>query len=295
MGRQSTRIYPHTFTWGGLVAEAQAPPLGDPKDAASTQEGSSFSSCKDYTTALNLLLGGWPDGVRRLAPLQHKISGNVGQHIRRVEWPHTYDQPGILDMGAYLAGDPECWQVPTPTIVEASGGLVHILVNASYDCGRNEEQVWAHGAAVATLCETLEQSGRSVRLTLGYLVRSYRDNVRYESNTYVRLKDFGEPLNMGRLVFALAHPAMLRRIIFRVFERYTREERDAMGFHANEGYGSPGWFGSDAAGAGTKDAPNADIVIDQMVHGTPTEIENWVLERLREQGVSLHERGDGPR
>jgi hypothetical protein len=133
---------------------------------------------------------------------------------------------------------------------------------------------------VAALVNSLEVAGKSVKVTWAMICQGRGGDIHA---TFVPLKDFGEPLHLGRLAFALANPAMTRRIFFRFAERLPYAERRAFGFESDGYYGMPGDFEQ------VPDRPKADVEVNRLrlSQDTPDAIVQWVFAELERQGVTL--------
>ena len=97
-----------------------------------------------------------------------------------------------------------------------------------------------------------------------------RDN--YQLMT-IELKQAGQPLDLDRLSFALAHPASLRRLTFAAYESFP--------YGSDSGYGQPKEYST-----------GADVYIGCSMHGQPKWIDTeaateWIFKQLKDQGVSI--------
>jgi hypothetical protein len=73
--------------------------------------------------------------------------------------------------------------------------------------------------ALTALCSAIITAGHSVEIWSGYC--TYLTAGRVAS--VARVISAAEPFNMGRLIFVMAHPAMLRRLWFGVWDSAPRE------------------------------------------------------------------------
>lgn len=287
----------HEFDWAALLEEVQSPPKAKGYDrggkrslhgSTGTQDPAWYGT-RTYPDALDHVLHGWQDGAKRIGPLAAKLLQRVGAHLQRLNFVNVPDEPGVLDLGAFLAGVPECWTNPETEVIAAQGRLIHLLVNGSASSSRDAEQIWAHGAAVCAMIRCLEMAGHSVRVTWATVAagsgRRGRTRKTVISATAIRVKDFGEPLNLGRMAFVLASPGMLRRVWFRLAERFKYAERRALDVELNGCYGFPQRLDA------WKTRPKADLVVDLLFDGRPAEVEAHVLKDLDKAGVLLRRKG----
>jgi hypothetical protein len=261
-GKES--LYFHT--WGECLKFAEE--NSGRGQGASARRGDSWAGTEDMAGALNLARNGWAEGVEIAGPLCAEITDKV---TTLVEIEHVnYDVEGIgLDVATYLNGEPECWQKFEKETGEGQGiKHIRIVMDVTVSGGIDKNVITARGAAVAALIQGLEFAGCRVQLEVLPLCNGKA----WESRVLVKSAD--QDLDMSRVIFALAHPAMLRRIGFALQEGCP--ERDN-----NYGYGPC----SDAIDKG-------DLYIGRGMLGevqwqTPGAAIRWVLAQMEKQGIKL--------
>ncbi len=273
--------YKHEFTWEEYLAEAQRTPHAENPISRDPEHdewgGGSHAEC------IALASQGWEHGAHEAQLVLDAVSPDVSSHIERIDWSHNVEPTGALDVARYLENEPECWLAPHMQIVAAQGRLIHLVVNGGVSAGVSQEQITRRGSAVVALIDVLELAGHSVRvdwvLAGSTIVRgTIETGDVYE--TIVHIKDWGESLNLGRLIFALAHPGMVRRLGCAVRERGPQEER-------NKFYPSDGGRMYPIAGI-----LQGDITLRELMLGdTPEDVVKWVREQLEAQGIALKKEG----
>ncbi|QWF78884.1 DUF7192 family protein [Amycolatopsis sp. CA-230715] len=190
-----------------------------------------------WDEALRLAVDGWP------VPLED-THVTVGELRERAGLTHpvtmlepVWDTTGAeVDVGAYLAGVPECMVDAVPRRVSRRGKVVTFLVPAGYSHFIEHDVIINRGLALATLCAAIIDAGHSVEVwsgDAGFLELS-GDKHRYSG--VARVLAAGEPLDLGRLIFAVAHPSMLRRLWFGVWDAQPAAVAGAM---VDNAYGVP--------------------------------------------------------
>jgi hypothetical protein len=100
------------------------------------------------------------------------------------------------------------------------------------------------GRAVAIAVEVLHRLGFNLELWVGESVRPSGGG--YDNDDYaiemVQVKSAADPMDWDAIMFAIAHPAMLRQIAFGLNESRDWNERDLYGFVRGRGYGTCGEF-----------------------------------------------------
>lgn len=202
--------------WSEFVDYAASQPSTVPHASRSSRVGNyKFTETLSFESAVKLALDGWDEGREQVKKLSGPIVEKVCNLIERQDL--VYDVEGMgIDIARFVDGEPECWQRYETTVVEGeSSKLIHIVFNLTVSSGIDQRVITAKGAAIAALVETLEYAGNRVKVTIAHALNHYE--------CYVTVKSFDQPIDLGRLVFALAHPSSLRRIFFSAQECQPRE------------------------------------------------------------------------
>jgi hypothetical protein len=182
--------------------------------------GYSWDLGADYDKAVRLLHDGWEQGVKQISALAQPVP-NAGRWIEKPDY--AGERP---DIGRYLAGDPRSMirrgaaRKPKP--------FMTIVVSIGANCNVEAKSMWNYGAALVALIDRLESKG--VRVEVYALWATTTRTAR--TCISVCLKQTQDVLDINTLAFALAHPAMLRRLMFAALER-TRQPYDS-GYGASQ-------------------------------------------------------------
>ena len=235
---------------------------------------------KDFAEALNLAINGWPEGREKANMFSSAIVDKVSSLIEKQDI--QYDVTGQdFDIGLVMQGVPECWYMLTSRIVEGTGTRqLRLVFNNCVSAGISTEVMTRKGAAAVALVQCLELAGFRVEIALkNGLASSYGQGSSYIFQTV--LKDAGQPIDIDRIVYALAHPSAFRRIGFSIFEG----DQEFMDAHSS-GYGYP---------AEVPKSMRGDIYIGSSLLGgsqwdSAEATEEWILNELQRQGVKLTDR-----
>ena len=200
----------------------------------------------------------------------------------------AYDVSGdSVDIGRFLEGEPECMLSHEAT----TRNTVQVLVNISARCNAPAELLFNRGIAIAAVIHALQGAGRNVSLMVTDTVMPSNDpwsNDLHE--TIVEVGTAGEYLNPARIAFWLAHPAALRRCMFRFNEQQDSDVREKFGFFHGSGYGRP----TDNVQAHTAE----DVVYIPFPETSTlysyTDAKSAlgrVIERFKEKGIPISVRG----
>ncbi|HEY0448535.1 DUF7192 family protein [Actinophytocola sp.] len=220
---------PPLLSWHEFVDAARMPETinGDGRHGDSEWAGGTWAE------ALRLAVDGWPLALRDADVTVGALRERAGLGVAATTLEPTWDVTGSeVDVGAYLAGVPECMVDATPRRTSRRGRVVTFLVPTSYSHRTPHEQVRNRGIALATLCAAIIGAGHSVEIWSGWACMVGADR----HAAVARVVSAGEPLDIGRLIFAVAHPLMLRRLWFAVWDAQDPVVAQRM---FDEDYGGP--------------------------------------------------------
>jgi hypothetical protein len=218
-------------SWQEFLEASQRPPsidFGSGRNGRSSWAGASFEE------AQRLGRDGWhvdlPDTDVRVGELRERAGLTRAVSALEPTWDVTGSE---VDVGVYLSGVPECMVDAVPRSTSVRGRVVTFLVPATYASTTPHHYVANRGLALAALCSAIIAVGHSVEIWSGYAADLPGEG---RFSAVARVIAAGEPLDIGRLCFATAHPAMLRRLWFAVLDA---EDRDFAVSLALENYGAP--------------------------------------------------------
>lgn len=182
------------------------------------QEGNWYGGSTEQ--AYQLATNGWPEGAKRAsevsAKLATRLAGSTSARVTTHEL--VYDTCGAsFDMGSYLSGEPECWLRFEP---QESKRSVRIVCNIGASAGVSTEVMERRGVAMAALAIALQGAGHPVTIDVMCSIHegsAGRQGAAEALGTHVvRVLDAsaGSIVDIDRVVYATAHPTMLRRLMF---------------------------------------------------------------------------------
>ena len=221
-----------------------------------------------WEQACGLARGGWVEGMSLIDKYRSKITSIITDCILRpvpIDNIHGF----AVNVGAFLSNKPECFFDREYEKRNYPGRLFTIVVSCSYSCGVSTDVVIQRGAMVCALVDALEFAGNRVEVVCNETTTAGN----YKDETDIVIKKHDQPLDMSRLAFCLAHPAMLRRILFSINE---------LSGWANitSGYGYP----AEATDKG-------DLYINEIHSGKVSDNEalEWLKNKLASFGVEMTE------
>lgn len=189
-----------------------------------------WTGTASFTDAIDMALRrGWPKGRELLRDSLIAIRPR----------PKVYESLEFEVAGAfpcvpvYCAGDP-AWMIFDPgASIRSAKPIVRIDYNHWVHASVDINSMMLRGAAIVSLADGLEKQGLSVELRIignSKAVWDGNQTFRYS----IVYKRAGEPLDLDRAAFAIAHPSSMRRLAFAILEQHKELESSFKG-----NYGAP--------------------------------------------------------
>lgn len=220
---------------------------------------------------------GWLEGAAIVKKYSDVLFDRISGLIEREEI--RYDVEGAMfDVGRICERVPEAWMNFETVLVEGQPQHLRLVINIVCSGGISPKVILARGSVVCALIELLEFSGRRVELTMACSIGGY-SNKNFHATAVV--KKFDEPLDLPKVVYAFAHPTVLRRHIFALEESLSPEHRASLS--VGSGYGQCMDVPSDERG---------DLYIPMMMYGETQWMNEssaiaWIEGELVRLGVPL--------
>lgn len=239
---------------------------------------------RNWRDAVKLAVNGWEEG----ALLAEKFSSqflDVVASLLKID-DYFYDVNGQdFDLDRVLIGEPECWLQTEQIEVKAPANhTLRVAVNIGASAMVPASVLVRKGAATIALVRLLEKTRRSVEIVA--FSNAQREMFDFNKpvmgsefcNVSVTLKNAGEDVDLSKLAFGLAHPSMLRRLMFAV------RERTWVNLPSNYGFSTDYLKPECDIYVGASSAFNAAFETEEGA-------EQWILAELTKQGVEL--KGEG--
>lgn len=193
------------------------------KSRSSNQKGNTgWYGNVSYDGAKALALNGWDKGLKdiseRMAQITKECHGKVT--LKSIAGSHP-------DVARFIAGMPDCMNRRIYSDA-AKKPCLDIVLNQSYSASVKSSDIMNYGAAIASFIDQLENSGYSISLSIAAVSTTYGT---YINNGFLlHLKNQGEALDIGKLVYFIAHTSMLRRLGFAHWEVQCNYDELAGGY-----------------------------------------------------------------
>ena len=216
-------ILEQTFTWAEWLDSFKVKPKDyRPGCHASISSGNdSFTSFVTFDGAVKMAHEGWPEGAERVRDIASRISEVLTSTIEQTNYVHGVVGHN-LDVGAYMVGSPECFTSPETIHIDLIGSrLVKVIVSAACNCDRSSSTYERRGAAIVAMIQAMELNGYTCEVWANY--DSSDRHLRAQMYLSIKLKNYGDTLDLDRIAFALVHPSHFRRLVFAQMEKVIKK------------------------------------------------------------------------
>ena len=272
-------------SWREFVRKAEyGEKLGSRESHSSVKNPSqqSWDFGMGYQGSIDAAKSGWKEGAQKIQASLDILNSHIKTKRFKTQVMPAYTQPGVLNIGRYVSGHPKPYmqkkQIEDETGDNKSGKIVNIAFNITASAGISSSEMFNKGATIAALVELLERAGKRVELKARLVAidggKPPKSTFRYQ----VPIKEAGEPIDVDRLAFSLAHPGNMRRLGFSIMEQASEKIQRALrvgewGFS----YGSPGEW----------QEPEDGIYIGgTSLTGTEASRVEWIRKQLADYGIT---------
>lgn len=162
--------------------------------------------------ALTLGAEGWTGVRQEVDAILSRIADKV-KDVAPLTFDMAHDVTGFaVDMAAFLSGEAECMVYPVPTASPRSTKVVRIHYNTGAQAFVDPQAMINRGVAIIALVDAL--NGMGVNCEVWTESACKPNSGRTLGTVLTCIKQAHEPADVNRLMFALANPAMHRRITF---------------------------------------------------------------------------------
>jgi len=227
-----------------------------------------WAGTKTLASACDLARNGWTE----VRPMVDEILGDLTERLAdKLDnlYKPQYDFGGAyVDMGRFVEGDPECMVTFQAVEAGAMGRVIKIAVSGTASAFIDPEDIKKRGIAIISLVDTINKLGFGVELWWDSTIEHTGRHC-----TAVKLHDSADTLDINSVMFALAHPSMLRRLAFSVQEQSSKAKEQNVG----GGYGVPSTMG-------IVEAFDFDVTVEKLQDGRGDIVNNpmgWVMTTLK--------------
>jgi hypothetical protein len=195
--------------------------------------------CPTPGTAFAMARDGWDTHLQDTLDIASRAVETVEQETECLGFNPVWDVAGsIVDVGAYLAGEPECMIEMPPAPMTKFGRVVTLCASVSYSGSIRESTLIARGKVITALAIELSRLGIGLEIWADFSARERIDGgTKYELHERALVKGANDILDPSKVLFAFAHPGMLRCVALTAMHALPERFRDGLG--VSRGYGIP--------------------------------------------------------
>lgn len=256
---------------GEFIKYAQTNPKTGSSDKP-YQEDWHGPHAKSLKATCELATEGWTELRPRVDNILTDVTERLADKLSELYKP-MYDFGGAyVDMGRFVEGDPECMVNFSASADNGIGRVIKVVVAGTASAYIQAEWLMARGVAVLSLIDTINKLGFGVELWWDSTISGDENNA---YTTAVKLHDSADTLDINSVMFALAHPSMLRRLTFSVQEQSETAHQQ----HATlgSGYGVPHKMGLPMV-------DDYDVIVEKLQDGSGDIVRDpmgWVMQTLK--------------
>lgn len=226
--------YNERMTWGEFTNFCETTPSGKKwkKSDENTSEKSTGFSQKNtgvtWKETIKLASFGWPEGMEEVTSFNDSIASHSSERdLPVIENSIVGFLPNVPN---YLSNLPDAMMTIEETPKQTP--VIKLVIAPYANAGTSKEHFIWYGIAVMSLVETIEAQGVNVEIDMTYFFKSLnKSDGKHDLSLTIELKSATQPLDVDRMVFAIVHPAMFRRMIFHYIEQdeFYESHKDGKG------------------------------------------------------------------
>jgi hypothetical protein len=170
-----------------------------------------------FEDAVNLARGGWTNELDAALELaESAVTLAEKEHMTDSFNQPVWDVTGAqVDVGAYLMGTPECMIDYPLSVTSKAGRVITLCASVIYSGSLSAETVIKRGRVITALALALSRLGHNVELWADLTGK----NGKGELQVRVLVKGADDELDPAKVMYAFAHPSMLRQLHFSALEK----------------------------------------------------------------------------
>lgn len=181
------------------------------QDSTGHRDKGDWSGNVTWDEALILARMGWDEQLSSAMEVaESAITMAEQEHLTdtfRPMWDVAGDE---VDVGRFLSGEPECMIRFPVTRTSTAGRVITMCASMSYSGSISAATIRKRGQAIVALAMALSKLGHNTELWMDLTGQAGKGTVKVR----VLVKGANDELDPARIMFAFAHPAMLRQLGF---------------------------------------------------------------------------------
>jgi hypothetical protein len=175
-----------------------------------------------FDGALEMARHGWHEQLDvTLAITESAIEMAEQEHLTDTFAP-VWDVTGAeVDVARYLSGEPECMIDFPLSKTSKAGRVITLVASVDWSASVSADSILKRGRLIVALALALTRLGHSVEMYVNAngLCRGNPSGKYGKCELSVKVKGTDDEIDPAAIMFAYAHPAMLRRVLFGIREK----------------------------------------------------------------------------
>jgi hypothetical protein len=193
-----------------------------------------FTHVKSFGEALTLARYGWQEALDSALELAESAVATANQEHMMDTFNPVWDVTGAeVDVARYLSGEPECMIDFPLAKTSKSGKVVTLVASGSISGSISADTIIKRGRVMVALAMALSRLGHAVELWIDFSKLAHSGPA--GSYQRVLIKGANDELDPSQVMFAYAHPAMLRVLNFGTADGMPGQWRKAFSEHTGRG------------------------------------------------------------
>lgn len=174
--------------------------------------------------ALALAREGWSEHLATTLAIADDAVTKIEKEHEISTFVPAFDVTGAdVDMARFLDGEPECMvDYPLTEIVKA-GRVITLCASISYSAAVSTASIIRRGQTITALALVLARAGYACELWADVSWQGKGSLAGYSGTVRVLVKSVNDVIDPARILYALAHPSVLRVLTFAVMRSLPRE------------------------------------------------------------------------
>jgi hypothetical protein len=211
----------------------------DAKEYANRGTRSDFLGVESWAEAVKLGRMGWTeDPDETLALSESIVKSAENAHTIDTSFQPTWNLSGDeVDIGRYLAQDPDCMISFPLHQTSKVGRVVTLVMGTSISAAISTDTIIRRGRVIVALVMALDKLGHSVELWADSSEYCGRGHGGKSLSAYQRVlvKSAHDTIDPAAIMFALAHPAMHRCLVWGTWDSMPQPWREGLSLAAHRG------------------------------------------------------------
>lgn len=201
------------------IDDDNAPSPKNGFDRSSSTNTKDFTGTYSYREAIDIARNGYPEGAAKLSDVPD-IDFRIFCSDKTARTHTNSVCGGVVSVPRYISNHPLCFRTIKRSKIKSK--IIDLVSIGSDNCNISADTLSQRGKMVINVCKYIEKLGYRVNIHSLILSKNMDSEI---LGVDVCVKRSDQRLTVSNTAFALAHPSMLRRFGFRLYEMAPTKQR----------------------------------------------------------------------